>query len=156
MDPRRFDSKLLDCCIRKTLLVSATTQNSALAFVHLHLIIASYLIWVLMRASAVLRMHSARLTLFTRANCSLCDTAKTNVMKVREKRPVDYREINVMSKGHEGWKDLYEFDTPVLHVQRVSHTYSKPDIVSEAKKLMHRFSSEEIEKLVDEAEAGIT
>jgi Glutaredoxin-like domain (DUF836) len=109
-----------------------------------------------MRVSGVLRMHSARLTLFTRSNCSLCDTAKANIAKVQKKRPIDYTEIDVMAKGQEGWKNLYEFDTPVLHVQRVFYTYSKPDIVSEAKKLMHRFSSEEIEKLVDEAEAGIT
>lgn len=61
-----------------------------------------------------------------------------------------------MAQGQEKWKDVYEFDTPVLHVQRVSYTYSKPDIVSEAKKLMHRFSAEEVEKLIDEAEEGIT
>lgn len=108
-----------------------------------------------MRASAARRMHSARLTLFTRANCSLCETAKTNIAMVQKKRPVDYAEIDVMAKGQENWKHLYEFDTPVLHVQRVSYTYSKPDIVSEAKKLMHRFSVEEVERLVREAEEGI-
>lgn len=108
-----------------------------------------------MRISAALRMHSARLTLFTRANCSLCETAKTNIAKVQERRPIDYTEIDVMAKGQENWKTFYEFDTPVLHVQRVFYTYSKPDIVSEAKKLMHRFSAEDVERLVDEAEAGI-
>ncbi len=109
-----------------------------------------------MKVSGALRMHSARLTLFTRANCSLCETAKTNIAKVQNKRPIDYTEIDVMAKGQEHWKGLYELDTPVVHVQRVFYTYSKPDIVSEAKKLMHRFSSEEIEILVDEAEAGLT
>lgn len=100
-------------------------------------------------------MHSARLTLFTRANCSLCDTAKVSIAKVQKKRPLDYSEIDVMAQGQQHWKDLYEFDTPVLHVQRVFYTYSKPDIVSEAKKLMHRFSADDVEKLVDEAEAGL-
>jgi glutaredoxin len=100
-------------------------------------------------------MHSARLTLFTRANCSLCETAKTTIAQVQKKRPIDYTEIDIMTKGQENWKNRYEFDTPVLHVQRVFYTYSKPDIVSEAKKLMHRFSSEDVERLVDEAEAGI-
>lgn len=109
-----------------------------------------------MRPSSVFRMHSARLTLFTRANCSLCETAKINIAKVQKKKPIDYSEINVMAQGQEHWKDMYEFDTPVLHVQRVTHTYSKPDIVSEARKLMHRFTSEQIEILVDEAEAGLT
>lgn len=100
-------------------------------------------------------MHSARLTLFTRANCSLCEAAKTSIAVVQQKRPVDYTEIDVMAQGQQSWRDLYEFDTPVLHVQRVSYTYSKPDIVSEAKKLMHRFSAEEVERLVEEAEEGV-
>lgn len=39
-----------------------------------------------------------------------------------------------------------------LHVQRIHHTYSKPDIATEAKKLMHRFKEEEVEALMDEAE----
>ena len=37
-------------------------------------------------------------------------------------------------------------------MQRVFHTYSKPDIVTEARKLMHRFKEEEVEALIDEAE----
>lgn len=61
-----------------------------------------------------------------------------------------------MAAGQELWKNNYEFDVPVLHVQRVTYTYSKPDILSEARKLMHRFSVEEVEKLVEEAEAGIS
>ena len=48
-----------------------------------------------------------------------------------------------------------EFDVPVLHVERVQHTYSKPNIVTEAQKLMHRFTVEEVEKLVDVAEQGV-
>jgi len=34
----------------------------------------------------------------------------------------------------------------------VFHTYSKPDIATEARKLMHRFDEEQVEKLIDEAE----
>jgi hypothetical protein len=48
-----------------------------------------------------------------------------------------------------------EFDVPVLHVERVHHTYSKPNIVTEAQKLYHRFSTEQVEKLIDVAEQGI-
>lgn len=98
-------------------------------------------------------MNSTRLTLFTRANCSLCETAKANIAEVQKKRQVDYTEIDVMARGQEAWKGFYEFDVPVLHVQRVFSTSSKP-VVSEAKKLMHRFSPDEIESLVDEAQAG--
>lgn len=39
-----------------------------------------------------------------------------------------------------------------LHVQRVFHTYSKPNIATEARKLMHRFTEDQIERLIDEAE----
>ena len=108
-----------------------------------------------MKATRMLSMYSARLTLFTRANCSLCDIAKANVAEVRKKRTVDYSEIDVMAVGQTQWKDKYEFDTPVLHVERIFHTYSKPNIVSDPWKLMHRFTAEEVDKLVDEAEQGI-
>lgn len=39
-----------------------------------------------------------------------------------------------------------------LHVQRVFHTYSKPNIATEARKLMHRFTGDQVELLIDEAE----
>jgi hypothetical protein len=110
-----------------------------------------------MRPSTILRMHSARLTLFTRPNCSLCETAKSQVALARRNRGivVDYREIDVMAAGQQAWRQLYEFDTPVLHVQRVTHTYAKPDVVSDPSELMHRFVADEVERLVDEAEAGL-
>lgn len=105
-----------------------------------------------MKPTRTLFLYSARLTLFTRANCSLCDTAKSTIARLRQRREVDYSEVDVMASGQKQWKDLYEFDTPVLHVQRVMHAYAKPDVVVEAKKLMHRFSEEDVEILVDEAE----
>ena len=105
-----------------------------------------------MRASQLLLQHSARITLFTRANCSLCATAKSVLSALQKKRSFEYNEVDVMSTDQKRWKDLYEFDTPVLHVQRVFHTYSKPDIATEARKLMHRFSEEEVVALIDEAE----
>ena len=99
-------------------------------------------------------MYTAQLTLFTRANCGLCNVAKERLAVVQEKRTIDYSEIDIMAEGQKQWRDCYEFDVPVLHVERVMHTYSKPNIVTEAKKLMHRFTVEDVEKLVDEAEQG--
>lgn len=61
-----------------------------------------------------LLQFSARVTLFTRQNCSLCETAKAVVNLTTRQRPFDYREIDVMSAGQEPWKALYEFDTPVV------------------------------------------
>ena len=105
-----------------------------------------------MRVSKSFLQHSARITLFTRANCSLCSTAKSVLSALQKKRSFEYNEVDVMATEQQRWKDLYEFDTPVVHVQRVFHTYSKPDIATEARKLMHRFSEEEVEALIDEAE----
>ena len=58
--------------------------------------------------------HAARLVLFTRRNCLLCETAKTAVAAVRNNRNIEYEEIDLMTKGQEHWKDVYEFDVPVV------------------------------------------
>jgi glutaredoxin len=107
-----------------------------------------------MRPTRSLFMYTANLTLFTRANCGLCTTAKSTLMEVQKRRTVSYTEIDIMAEGQKQWKDVYEFDVPVLHVERVWHTSSKPNIVSPVKKLMHRFTVDEVEKLVDEKEQG--
>jgi len=58
-----------------------------------------------------------------------------------------------MDPGQQQWRDVYEFDVPVLHVERVRETGGeRQNIVGEAKKLMHRFSVQEVERLVDEVE----
>lgn len=110
---------------------------------------------------------TARLTLFTRANCGLCDTAKLTVSKLRQRREFDYKEVDIMAPGNKEWKDVYEFDVPVLHVQSQSQmgrlssstspqtqtqTQTETEIKSEPRKLFHRFTEQEVEKLVDEVE----
>lgn len=60
------------------------------------------------------RLLACRITFFTRSPCSLCDSAKAVVQNVKAKRHLEYREINVMAPGQEKWKDVYEFDTPVV------------------------------------------
>ncbi|WPG99580.1 glutaredoxin 2 [Acrodontium crateriforme] len=98
-----------------------------------------------MKATCILR--SIRLTLFTRENCSLCDTAKVVVNKVKQTQPFEYQEINVMAASQEKWKDLYEFDTPVLHID----THRKDgETTAAARKLMHRFSEKEVERAMDD------
>ncbi|MCJ1475714.1 hypothetical protein MMC13_004377 [Lambiella insularis] len=104
-----------------------------------------------MRPTLSVLQHSARVTLFTRANCSLCASAKAVLASLEKRRSFEYKEVDVMAEGNEVGKE-YEFDVPVVHVQRVFHTYSKPDIATEARKLMHRFREEEVEALLDEAE----
>ena len=70
-----------------------------------------------MRPSLSLFQHTARITLFTRANCSLCESAKTVLSNVKKTRGFEYNEIDVMESGQKQWKDLYEFDTPVVRLQ---------------------------------------
>jgi len=67
-----------------------------------------------MKATAALMQHALRLTLFTRPNCSLCTDAKSVLSRVRDKKPFEYEEVDVMTAGQRKWKDLYEFDTPVV------------------------------------------
>lgn len=64
----------------------------------------------------VLRQYVCRLTLFTRANCGLCDNAKKVLSDVWDRRPFEYDEVDVMAPGQQKWKDVYEFDTPVVSI----------------------------------------
>jgi hypothetical protein len=68
----------------------------------------------IMKYTVRLLQNATKLVLFSRANCSLCDTAKAVVGNVRKHRSADYVEIDVMEQGNEDWKNLYEFDTPVV------------------------------------------
>jgi glutaredoxin len=90
----------------------------------------------------------ARLTLFTRPHCGLCDTAKLTISKLRQRRPFDYTEVDIMTPENKSWKDVYEFDVPVLHVQTDTGKGSE-----EPRKLFHRFTEQEVEKVVDEVES---
>lgn len=67
-----------------------------------------------MRATLALLNNACRLTLFTRANCSLCEDAKSILARVRARKPFEYREINVMDEEAKAWRNVYEFDTPVV------------------------------------------
>ncbi|KAF1364737.1 hypothetical protein EJ07DRAFT_98343 [Lizonia empirigonia] len=97
---------------------------------------------------ATTRLLDCRVTFFTRSPCGLCDTAKAVVQNVNKTRPLQYQEINVMEPGQEKWREVYEFDTPVIHIDKAS----APDTTTSSLKLMHRFKEEEVTRLMDEAE----
>lgn len=122
-----------------------------------------------MRFTAQLLQHTSRITLFTRSNCGLCSSAKSVLENVAKKRSFDYLEVDVMAVGQEKFKNLYEFDTPVvrdpflvqinpkadndkLYAQRVIGIYSQPDIATESRQLMHRFTEDQVERLLDKCE----
>ena len=104
-----------------------------------------------MRFTRVLLQPQTRLILFTRANCSLCETAKSTVAQIRARKDLEYREIDVMADGQTQWKDMYEFDAPVLHVQPITKGSTESDLVSGAQKLWHRFSVQEVEDAIHES-----
>lgn len=94
----------------------------------------------------------ARLTLFTRAGCGLCDTAKHTVVQLQKRRPFEYVEQDIGEPKNKAWKDVYDYDVPVLHVQSVNNGLPKEAELSDARKLFHRWTEQEVENMVDEAE----
>lgn len=87
---------------------------------------------------------------------------------MQAQRDFAYEEINVMEPGHEKWKSVYEFDTPVVWLPRpvVSmvpwydtdfqklhiDNASAAETTTSAIKLMHRFKEVEVLQKLDEAE----
>lgn len=57
-----------------------------------------------------------------------------------------------MEEGERRWRDLYEFDTPVIHVAKATAPEEDPELCGKAKKLMHRFKEEDVLKKMDEVE----
>ncbi|KAI9051051.1 hypothetical protein LZ554_005159 [Drepanopeziza brunnea f. sp. 'monogermtubi'] len=107
-----------------------------------------------MRPSIRYFQHACRITLFTRANCQLCTNAKATLSDVWDVRPFHYTEIDVMKPEGKRWKDLYEFDTPVIHVSKSEMGEENPENSAKATKLMHRFCAEEVTAKMDAAEGG--
>lgn len=123
-----------------------------------------------MYPSVRLLQHACRITLFTRANCSLCTNARQTLSAVWDARPFEYKEIDVMKPEGKSWRDLYEFDTPVasslpthvarefstnllqIHISTSKEGEELPELASKAKKLMHRFSAEEVKAKMDATE----
>ncbi|KAF8475657.1 hypothetical protein BDZ91DRAFT_710076 [Kalaharituber pfeilii] len=94
------------------------------------------------------------ITLFTRKNCGLCEKAASILGDLWSQRPFEAREIDIMQDNPESkkWRDVYEFDVPVIHIERTK-TVQKGDqalqegaLTNEIKmrKLMHHFRKSEV------------
>ncbi|KAI0707939.1 hypothetical protein C8Q76DRAFT_778493 [Earliella scabrosa] len=59
----------------------------------------------------------ARLTLFSGPQCSLCDTAKAELAKVRQHRLFELETVNIHDEGQERWKKKYVYWIPALHIE---------------------------------------
>ena len=71
---------------------------------------------------------------------------------LHKRRPFEYIETYVDEPENKKWKDVYDFDVPVLHVQSVKEGLPKEATLSDERKLFHRMTEQEVEQLVDEAE----
>ncbi|KAI6902960.1 Phosphoenolpyruvate/pyruvate domain-containing protein [Hortaea werneckii] len=105
-----------------------------------------------MRPTAVLLQHALRLTFFTRPNCMLCTEAKDVLSKVWDRRHFEYEEVDIMQPADKEWRNLYEFDTPVVHFDKTRELEQTTGTTAKARKLMHRFTEAEVETAMDDVE----
>ncbi|KAK3394786.1 hypothetical protein B0H63DRAFT_555950 [Podospora didyma] len=115
-----------------------------------------------MRATSRL-LQSCRITLFTRKTCGLCSQARTVLSDVWDKKPFDFHEIDIVKPESKAWRDLYDFDVPVvssgksdqgpsshvlkfwqIHISKAGEPAENPKLSSKAVKLMHRFSPDDV------------
>lgn len=67
-----------------------------------------------MRATGRLLQLPCRITLFTREHCGLCVSARSVLSDVWDSRPFVYKEVDIIKPAAQPWKDLYDFDVPVV------------------------------------------
>ncbi|KAI1345718.1 hypothetical protein F5Y01DRAFT_46405 [Xylaria sp. FL0043] len=97
--------------------------------------------------------QACRITLFTRQNCSLCSNARSVLSDVWDARPFQFKEIDIVkSETGPRWRELYDFDVPVIHINKSSAPEERPQSVSQAVRLMHRFTAEQVMTKMDEVE----
>lgn len=59
-------------------------------------------------------LQSCRITLFTRDTCGLCTQAKSVLSDVWDTRPFQFKEVDIMKPEAKAWRDMYDFDVPVV------------------------------------------
>ncbi|KAL2146658.1 hypothetical protein VTI28DRAFT_2808 [Corynascus sepedonium] len=89
-------------------------------------------------------LQSCRITFFTRQTCGLCAQARSVLSDVWDKRPFVFREVDIVKPESKCWRDLYDFDVPVIHISKANSPEEDASLSSKAVKLMHRFTVEEV------------
>lgn len=75
-----------------------------------------------MRATSRLLQLPCRITLFTREHCGLCVSARSVLSEVWDSRPFVYKEVDIVKPAAQQWKDLYDFDVPVVRICSLQFT----------------------------------
>jgi hypothetical protein len=119
-------------------------------------------------------LQACRITLFSRDDCGLCTQAKGVLSDVWDKRPFQYTEVNLAKPEFKHWKNLYDFDIPVvstislsfltasngrgltpgeqIHISKADTPEEDVNKYGKAIKLMHRFTTEQVEAKMDQVE----
>ncbi|KAG5947027.1 hypothetical protein E4U60_003450 [Claviceps pazoutovae] len=97
-------------------------------------------------------LQACRITLFTRDNCSLCTQAKGVLSNVWDQRPFAYKEVNLALPESNAWRELYDFDIPVIHVSKSSAEEEQVSSAGKAVKLMHRFTTDQVQAKMNQVE----
>ncbi|KAK1253700.1 hypothetical protein MKX07_001777 [Trichoderma sp. CBMAI-0711] len=97
-------------------------------------------------------LQACRITLFSRDDCGLCTQAKGVLSNVWDKRPFLYTEVNLAKEESKHWRNLYDFDIPVVHISKAEAGEEDINKVSKAIKLMHRFTEDQVEAKMDQVE----
>lgn len=53
-----------------------------------------------------------------RDNCGLCVRAKSALSHVWDRRPFDFKEVNITHPEAKPWKDIYDFDVPAVSIRK--------------------------------------
>lgn len=67
-----------------------------------------------MRVTSRLLQQQCRITFFTRKHCGLCIAARSVLSDVWDARPFAFKEVDIVKPESQDWKDLYDFDVPVV------------------------------------------
>ncbi|KAB8556589.1 hypothetical protein FH972_025626 [Carpinus fangiana] len=105
-----------------------------------------------MRLTPRFLQQACRITFYTRSTCSLCTTAKGVLESLQTKSPFYLIEKDVDMAHHKKWKDIYDFDVPVIHVEKSSA--AEDGNPSADQKLMHRFTEDQVSSLMEKVLAS--
>ncbi|PHH77030.1 hypothetical protein CDD82_3690 [Ophiocordyceps australis] len=69
-----------------------------------------------------------------------------------ETRPFELRKVDLSLPESKPWRQLYDFDIPVIHIKKMTADEERVTEAAQAVKLMHRFTLEQVGAKMDEVE----
>ncbi|CEP63774.1 Mgp12p LALA0_S09e02190g [Lachancea lanzarotensis] len=97
-------------------------------------------------AAMLANFSNIRLTLFSKANCGLCDKAKEVTKKVVDNKQrfagLQIHVVDIDEPNNKRWWNKYCMDVPVLHLENIND----PETVS---KIFHRLELHQVEQKIE-------